>query len=78
MQKKIFQHAYNLIQNFYIIGISKKNNTLISKILSKFPADLPYLNIDDEIIINVSIINNVQNIFIYLLLYSIVFQMDYK
>ena len=78
MEKKIFQHAYNLIQNFYIIGISKKNNTLISKILSKFPADLPYLNIDDEIIINVSIINNVQNIFIYLLLYSIVFQMDYK
>ena len=78
MEKKIFQHAYNLIQNFYIIGISKKNKTLISKILSKFPADLPYLNIDDEIIINVSIINNVQNIFIYLLLYSIVFQMDYK
>ena len=78
MEKKIFQHAYNLIQNFYVIGISKKNNTLISKILSKFPADLPYLNIDDEIIINVSIINNVQNIFIYLLLYSIVFQMDYK
>ncbi len=65
MEKKIFQHAYNLIQNFYIIGISKKNNTLISKILSKFPVDLPYLNIDDEIIINVSIINNVQNIFIY-------------
>lgn len=56
MEKKIFQHAYNLIQNFYIIGISKKNNTLISKILSKFPVDLPYLNIDDEIIINVSII----------------------
>jgi hypothetical protein len=55
--EKIFLHEFNLIQNFYIIGISKKNNTLISKILSRFPqVNLPYLNIDDEIIINVSII----------------------
>ena len=50
----MYQHSYNLIQNFYIIGISKKNGTLISKILSRFPqVELPYLNIDDEIIINV-------------------------
>ena len=55
--EKIFLHEFNLIQNFYFIGISKKNNTLISKILSRFPqVNLPYLNIDDEIIINVSII----------------------
>ena len=55
--EKIFLHEFNLIQNFYIIGISKKNNTLIAKILSRFPqVNLPYLNIDDEIIINVSII----------------------
>jgi len=48
------EHSYNLIQNFYIIGISKKNNTLISKILSRYPnEELPYMNIDDEIIINV-------------------------
>ena len=54
MENKIFQHQYNLIQNFYIIGLAKKNDTLISKILSRFPqVDLPYMNIDDEIIINV-------------------------
>ena len=54
MENKIYQHSYNLIQNFYIIGITKKNNTLVSKILSRFPqVELPYMNVDDEIIINV-------------------------
>ena len=54
MENKIFQHQYNLIQNFYIIGLSRKNDTLVSKILSRFPlVELPYINIDDEIIINV-------------------------
>ena len=54
MENKIFQHQYNLIQNFFIIGLSKKNDTLVSKILSRFPpVELPYINIDDEIIINV-------------------------
>ena len=55
MDKKIKQHAYNLVQNFYIIGLDRKNDTLISSILSKYPlVDLPYLNIPDEIIIIVS------------------------
>ena len=54
LENKMSEHSYNLIQNFYIIGISKKNNTLISKILSRYPnEELPYMNIDDEIIINV-------------------------
>ena len=54
MENKIFQHQYNLIQNFYIIGLSRKNDTLVSKILSRFPlVELPYINIDDEILINV-------------------------
>ena len=63
MDNKIHQHSYNLIQQFFIIGIGKKNNTLISKILSRFPqVELPYINIDDEMIINV------RNIYIYDLL----------
>jgi len=60
MENKIYQHSYNLIQNFYIIGITKKNNTLVSKILSRFPqVELPYMNVDDEIIINVRKKNNI-------------------
>ena len=56
MENTIFQHQYNLIQNFYIIGLTKKNDTLVSKILSRFPqVELPYINIDDEIIINVKL-----------------------
>lgn len=55
MEQKIYQHTYNLIQNFYIIGLDKKNDTLISSILSRYPsADIPYLKISDEVIINVS------------------------
>ena len=75
MENKIYQHSYNLIQNFYIIGISKKNGTLVSKILSRFPqVELPYLNIDDEIIINVRSILFI----IFILKNSIVFLMDFK
>lgn len=77
MENKIYQHSYNLIQNFYIIGITKKNNTLVSKILSRFPqVELPYMNVDDEIIINVRkkflLFINI----LYITIYSIVFQME--
>jgi hypothetical protein len=59
MENTIYQHSYNLIQNFYIIGISKKNDTLVSTILSRFPqVELPYMNIEDEIIINVRYYNH--------------------
>lgn len=55
MEQKIFQHAYNLVQNFYIVGLERKNDTLISSMLSKYPKiDVPYIKISDEIIINVS------------------------
>jgi hypothetical protein len=72
MEQKIFQHAYNLVQNFYIVGLERKNDTLISSMLSKYPKiDVPYIKISDEIIINVSrIFNTINN-------YSTVFQMDY-
>ena len=53
--QKIYEHYYNLIQNFYIIGLDRKNDTLISSILSRYPlVDLPYIQISDELIINVS------------------------
>lgn len=56
MDKKIFQHSYNLVQNFYIIGLERKNDTLISSILSRYPnVDIPYIKISDEVIINVSL-----------------------
>lgn len=56
MDQKIFQHAYNLVQNFYIIGLERKNDTLISSILSRYPnVDIPYIKISDEVIINVSL-----------------------
>ena len=55
MEQKIFQHSYNLVQNFYIIGLERKNDNLISSILSKYPkVESPYIKISDEIIINVS------------------------
>lgn len=55
IEKKISQHAYNLIQSFYIIGIERKNDTLVSSILSRYPlVDIPYIKISDEVIINVS------------------------
>ena len=55
VEQKISQHAYNLIQNFYIIGIERKNDTLVSSILSRYPlVDIPYIKISDEVIINVS------------------------
>jgi hypothetical protein len=55
IEQKISQHAYNLIQSFYIIGIERKNDTLISSILSRYPlVDIPYIKISDEVIINVS------------------------
>lgn len=55
MQDKIWQHAYNLIQNFYVIGLKRNKDTLVSSILTKYPkVDLPYIVIDDEVIINVS------------------------
>ncbi len=54
-EQKIYEHYYNLIQNFYIIGLDRKNDTLISSILSRYPlVDLPYIQISDELIINVS------------------------
>ena len=55
MEQKILQHIHNLVQTFYIIGLDRKNDTLTSSILSKYPEKLPYLNISDEVIINVSI-----------------------
>ena len=56
MDQKIFQHAYNLVQNFYIIGLDRKNDTLISSILSRYPnVEIPYIKISDEVIINVSL-----------------------
>jgi hypothetical protein len=55
IEQMISQHAYNLIQNFYIIGIERKNDTLVSSILSRYPlVDIPYIKISDEVIINVS------------------------
>ena len=76
MENKIYQHSYNLIQNFYIIGVTKKNNTLVSKILSRFPqVELPYMNVDDEIIINVRKKNYI--IYNHNTIYSIVFLMGY-
>ena len=76
MENKIYQHSYNLIQNFYIIGITKKNNTLVSKILSRFPqVELPYMNVDDEIIINVRKKNYI--VYNHNTIYSIVFLMGY-
>lgn len=62
VEQKIYQHAYNLIQSFYIIGIERKNDTLVSSILSRYPSiDIPYIKISDEVIINVSSIkyNNI-------------------
>ena len=56
MDQKIFQHAYNLVQNFYTIGLDRKNDTLISSILSRYPnVEIPYIKISDEVIINVSL-----------------------
>ena len=76
MENKIYQHSYNLIQNFYIIGVTKKNNTLVSKILSRFPqVELPYMNVDDEIIINVRKKNYI--VYNHNTIYSIVFLMGY-
>ena len=54
-EQKIYEHYYNLVQNFYIIGLDRKNDTLISSILSRYPLqELPYIQISDEVIINVS------------------------
>ena len=51
---KIQLHSFNLVQNFYIIGLDRKNDELISSILSRYPlVDLPYINVSDEVIINV-------------------------
>ena len=56
MQEKIYQHELNLVQNFYVIGLDRKKDTLISSILSKYPPkDLPYMSSYDEVIVNVSI-----------------------
>ena len=55
MEPKIYQHAYNLVQNFYIVGLERKNDSLFSSILSRYPqVDIPYIKISDEVIVNVS------------------------
>ena len=54
MEQKIYQHKYNLIQNFYIVGLERKNDSLISSVLSRYPLeDIPYIHITDEVIVNV-------------------------
>ena len=60
-EQKIYQHRYNLVQNFYIVGLERKNDSLISSILSRYPPeDIPYIHITDEVIVNVSnILNNI-------------------
>ena len=38
------------------IGLERKNDTLISSILSRYPnVDIPYIKVSDEVIINVSL-----------------------
>ena len=56
MDKKIYNHIYNLVQNFYIVGLERKNDKLISSVLSRYPkVELPYIKISDELILNVSL-----------------------
>ena len=52
---QIIEHENHLIQQFLIIGIQEvKDGTIKSGILSKYPnQEILYLNIPDEIIINV-------------------------
>lgn len=53
--KNIANHQFNLIQNFFIIGIDHKDSFPVSKVLSKYPnQELPYLSIQDDMVINVS------------------------
>ena len=55
MEPKIYQHSYNLVQSFYIVGLDRKNDSLFSSILSQYPHfDIPYIKIADEVIVNVS------------------------
>ena len=55
MKGKIYQHESNLVQNFYIIGLNRNGDTLVSSILSKYPPkDFPYMSSYDEVIVNVS------------------------
>ena len=55
IKEKLFQHSNNLVQNFYIIGLSRKKDSLVSTILSRYPpVDFPYMKIQDDMIINVN------------------------
>jgi len=55
---QLIEHENHLIQQFFIIGIEEvKDGTIKGGILSKYPnQEISYLNIPDEIIINVIII----------------------
>ena len=56
IKEKLFQHSNNLIQNFYIVGLSRKKDSLVSAILSRYPpVDFPYIQIQDDMIVNVNI-----------------------
>ena len=56
IKERLFQHSNNLIQNFYIVGLSRKKDSLVSAILSRYPpVDFPYIQIQDDMIVNVNI-----------------------
>lgn len=48
-------HEFNLIQNFYIIGVKQfREKNAVSEIISRYPlTDPEYLSLEDDVIINV-------------------------